>query len=281
MNETNIIPLDKSRITSKKKRKKIKYVFSYTRAGAYGDKNIDPVIGAHVAVLTEDDLRYSHNLIFYDYEKIKKFALSVKKKGIINLEYWVCEGLYEWDGYDAHLKEFEEEQFDKAYELPDGYEFIEVVDFGIADAVTTTIVRKKEEWKYPHIQKSAKTKQNKDIDAELRIEQLTLLRKELINNREEQVSIGDCDWQSKEYENKSLKDRVKILNNYSHKDELAIREYEIMKEIEEIEELDNPDNKYSEETCPNCRGQGFGSVSEGFTCKSCLYRFASGQKEVY
>lgn len=61
-------------------------------------------------MLTEDDLRYSHNLIFYDYEKIKKFALSVKKKGIINLEYWVCEGLYEWDGYDAHLKEFEEEQ---------------------------------------------------------------------------------------------------------------------------------------------------------------------------
>ena len=101
-----------------------------------------------------------------------------------------------------------------------------------------------------HTQES---KKQENLEIRTESEELTALRTELFNNRKEQENIGGSE-----------------IETYV---ELLTRESQIEEKIEEIKRLDNPDYEIIEVRCPNCGGIGFGTVAEGFICKSCLYGF--------
>ncbi len=101
---------DDDRIVERiKRQEEVWYVYRLNKYGYLGD-GFDTENGAEVVVMTKDGLEYIHDKIFYDYDKLKAFALKVKEKGIINLEVWRCQGNFEWDGESSHsyLQEFEE-----------------------------------------------------------------------------------------------------------------------------------------------------------------------------
>lgn len=90
-----------------KRKEEVEYVFSFNMGDECGDNCIDENVGGYVQIITKNGLTYAHDKVFYDYEKLKKFALKIKEKGIVNLEFWRCFGSYDgWEG-DSHL-EFEE-----------------------------------------------------------------------------------------------------------------------------------------------------------------------------
>ena len=91
-----------------KKEEEVRYVYKLNKYGYFGD-GFDSDNGAEVVVMTQNGLEYIHDKIFYDYDKLKEFALKIKKKGSINLELWRCQGNYEGEAFDSYLKEFEED----------------------------------------------------------------------------------------------------------------------------------------------------------------------------
>ena len=66
---------------------------------------IDKYVG-YVRAITKDNLVYEHGKEFDNYESLKKFALKIKDRGIINLEFWECLYSYEFAGNEH--EEFEE-----------------------------------------------------------------------------------------------------------------------------------------------------------------------------
>ncbi len=110
---------DDDRIVERiKRQEEVMYLYRLNQYGMYGE-GFDSDNGAQVVVMTKDGLEYAHDKIFYDYDKLKEFALKIKTKGSINLEFWRCQGNYPGDeGSNSYLKEFEEkeEYYDEPHE---------------------------------------------------------------------------------------------------------------------------------------------------------------------
>ncbi len=97
---------DDNRIIDKIKRQEEIYsIYVRYRYTEYFDSST----GAQVMVMAGDDLEYVHDKIFYDYDKLKNFALKIKAKGIINLEFWTCIGSIDPEsGSGSSLEELED-----------------------------------------------------------------------------------------------------------------------------------------------------------------------------
>lgn len=108
--------LDDNRIVNKIKRHaEVMYVFGYN----INSEVFQPDLGAEVRVIINEgrlSMEYSHDKIFHDYDKLKEFALKIKDKGIINLEFWNCLGSYEWEDNCSEHLEFEDKS--EYYEEP-------------------------------------------------------------------------------------------------------------------------------------------------------------------
>ncbi len=108
---------DDERIVSRiKRQEEVWYVYFLNIYREYGFDSIDEY-GANIMVTTKDGLEYMHDKVFYDYDKLKALALKIKAKGIINLEYWMCQGRPDLtDGYTSYLHVFEDKS--EYYEEP-------------------------------------------------------------------------------------------------------------------------------------------------------------------
>lgn len=91
-------------------------VYSGEIYGEYGCTEIDPDVGARVYVMTNDWLEFYHDEIFYDYEKLKEFALKVKEKGIINLKFWNFHSTLDPEDSQSFMEEFEDKTIDTGEE---------------------------------------------------------------------------------------------------------------------------------------------------------------------
>lgn len=92
-----------------KRQEKVLYVYSYSKGEHFDDRTFIDEAGACVAAITDDGIEYVHDKVFQNYEDLKEFALKIKAKGIINLEFWRCIGSYDWEG-NSYL-EFEEDDY--------------------------------------------------------------------------------------------------------------------------------------------------------------------------
>ncbi|MCD6381435.1 MAG: hypothetical protein J7L43_00455 [Candidatus Aenigmarchaeota archaeon] len=107
----------------------VNYVFSYSNE--YGDYELTTFWNLHV--ITEGGLFYKHDKIFTDYDKLKEFALKVKNKGLVNLNYWICQGYYPYEGEASMEAIYEFEERYDSYEDPEERVMQEVRDMIEAD----------------------------------------------------------------------------------------------------------------------------------------------------
>ncbi len=96
-----------------KRKEEVEYVYRMDYGNDCGesweDHCVDPKQGSRACIMTVDGLDYIHDKFFYNYDKLKNFALKVKKRGVVNLEFWeLIEGLDEWSM--DRLYEFEEDR---------------------------------------------------------------------------------------------------------------------------------------------------------------------------
>lgn len=108
-----------------KRHDEISYVYTYDMySDSFGGNfSEEPDIYAgYTLVVTKDGLTYRHFKIFDKYQDVKQLALKIKKKVIVNLEFWTCLGSYEYDVDNSH-KEFEETDNydDHEYDMTDAY----------------------------------------------------------------------------------------------------------------------------------------------------------------
>jgi hypothetical protein len=90
-----------------KRHEEVLYIYS----NFYEEMPIDGYVGC-VRAITKDCLVYEHERLFDDYENLKKFALKIKDRGIINLEFWECLYIYDFSGHEY-------EEFEKRYNYCD------------------------------------------------------------------------------------------------------------------------------------------------------------------
>lgn len=111
----------------------VNFVFSYSNEymDPYGD--YEPTTSWNLHVTTEGGLFYKHDKIFTDYDKLKKFALKVKNKGLVNLKYWICQGDYPYESEESMEGVYEFEERYDSYEDPEEQAMQEVRDMIEAD----------------------------------------------------------------------------------------------------------------------------------------------------
>lgn len=106
-----------------KRHEEVLYVYTYDmHSEAYGIDYIEKSdkYAGYTLIIAKDFLEYRHNKVFTNYRDIKEFALKVKNKGVVNLEFWECLGNYYFDS-NSH-EEFEEKyDYDNEYDMTDVY----------------------------------------------------------------------------------------------------------------------------------------------------------------
>lgn len=108
-----------------KRHEEVLYVYTYDMySEEYGRNYVEKTdkYAGYVLVITKDDLTYKHFEIFDNYQDVKEFALKVKNKGIVNLEFWECLGDYYFE--NNYHEEFEESYYDDIHE----YDMTDVYD---------------------------------------------------------------------------------------------------------------------------------------------------------
>ncbi len=100
---------DENRIVPRINREeRVLRVLSHSKGEYFDDRTFIDEFGACVAIVTYDGLEYIHDKVFYEYEDLKDLALKIKSKDIVNLKYWECIGVYEWDEQNVFDNEFED-----------------------------------------------------------------------------------------------------------------------------------------------------------------------------
>ncbi len=94
-----------------KRHEEILYVYTYDMySEEFGINYINESdkYAGYVLIISKYCVEYKHNKIFTNYKDIKEFALKVKNKGIVNLEFWECLG-------DYYFKNNYHEEFEESY----------------------------------------------------------------------------------------------------------------------------------------------------------------------
>lgn len=108
-----------------KRHEEVLYVYTYDMySEEFGINYIEKSdkYAGYVLIITKYCVEYKHNKIFTNYKDVKEFALKVKNKGIVNLEFWECLGDYYFE--NNYHEEFEENYYDDVHE----YDMTDVYD---------------------------------------------------------------------------------------------------------------------------------------------------------
>ena len=62
-------------------------------------------------VTTEGGFYYEYEKKFKDYDELVKLAIRIKKKGVVNLNYWECRGNNDSENWNTNIKELQKEEY--------------------------------------------------------------------------------------------------------------------------------------------------------------------------